>query len=222
MGHPARLLLIALLAVAAGTALIGNGRWLIAHAYTRFSEDQAHWPETRVAAAKAAEYAIAFQPYSAQAYRQLGLNRLLLGRKDEALADYEAAIARAPADAFLWRDYALALLYAEQFDARLKHAVSQAQTWGRRSAPIHFSLAVAGLKVFADSDPELQQLWLKSIRLAYAVQPGALMQVAYTADQEILLCQQVMPDAGHNVWCATARWRHGLCTSASDCMGPSP
>ncbi|TXH03212.1 MAG: hypothetical protein E6R07_12980 [Nevskiaceae bacterium] len=222
MSQSARLLLIVLLAAAAGTALIGNGRWLIAHAYTRFAEDQARWPETRAAAAKAADYAIAFQPYSAQAYRQRGLNRLLLRQHDEALADYQAAISRAPADAFLWRDYALALLYADRFDERLKHAVSQAQTWGRRSAPIHFSLAVAGLKVFADSDPELQQLWLKSIRLAYQVQPGALMQAAYTADQEILLCQQVIPDAGRNVWCAIARWRHGLCTSASDCIGPSP
>lgn len=204
---------LVLLAVA---AVYGNARWLSAESYLRFSTQRAQNSATRPAARQASDIAHKLQPFSARALQSQAGNDLFLGHSELALDEYSAALRLAPADAYLWRDYALALVYARTFDQRLEHAVVQAQIWGRKSTTVHMALALAGIKVFRQSSPALRNSWLNSIRIAYWDQPNAVLWVAYVADDELLLCDNnIIPQAETNGWCAAARWRHGLCSTVS-------
>lgn len=215
IGQPVRRLLLSVLILLVAISVYGNVRWLGNQMYVRFSEDRGQSSETREAARQAAVIALRLQPSSARTLQSKASNDLFLGKTDQALSEYEAALLLAPADAFLWRDYALALVYADKFDARLNNAVSQAQGWALKSKPIHLSLAVAGIKVYSRSSDSLRKLWMQSIRIAYAQSPDALLLTAYVAEQELLLCDGgVIQSPETNVWCASARWRHGLCSVA--------
>jgi hypothetical protein len=191
----------------------GNARWFGAQMYLKFAENRGQSYQTRVAALHAAGIARRLQPFSAQAMQAIANNDLFEDKVALALDEYQAALQLAPADAFLWRDYALALIYAEQFGPKLNDAVTQAQTWAVKSKPIHLSLAVAGLRVYDRSDAVLQQLWMHSIRIAYLESRDAILSAAYVADQDLLICNgDVVPSPETNIWCAAARWRHGLCS----------
>jgi hypothetical protein len=216
--------LLGILVVLALASVYGNARWLGAQSYMRFSESRGQSPETREIARQASGLAHSLQPSSARALQAQAANDLFLGKTAPALDEYQAALLLAPADAYLWRDYALALIYAGISDERLNNAVIQAQTWALKSKPIHLSLAVAGLKVYGRSDEALRKLWMHSIRLAYAYAPDAVLLTAYVSEQELLLCDGgVIQKPETNVWCASARWRHGLCSAAgtgeSGCFG---
>lgn len=208
-----RRLLLAVLILLMFVGVYGNTRWLGAHIYLKFADDRGQSYLTRGAARQAADIAHRLQPFSARAVQLQAGADLFNGKTPLALAEYRAALQLAPADAFLWRDYALALIYGGQFDSNLTLAVTQAQGWAVQSRPLHGSLAVAGLKVYDRSDAELRKLWMHSIRLAYPDYVNVILGVAYVADQDLLLCNgDVIPDPGSNVWCAAARWRHGLCS----------
>jgi tetratricopeptide (TPR) repeat protein len=209
-----RLLMLWGLVAVSAMAALANGRWLFGRAYAQFAEDQRQWIDTRDAANQAVAIALKLQPFSAHALQLKASSDLLSGQTDQAIGEYEEALIKAPADAYLWRDYALALVYSGHFDKRLDRAVAQAQAWGNRSGTIQLSLAMAGFKVFHQSDASLRELWMHSIRYSYWDQPGAVLRVAYLAEEELLLCDKVIPKSASNPWCATARWRHGLCPSS--------
>jgi hypothetical protein len=205
--------LLVVLTLVVGIGAYANARWFGAHMYLKFADDRGQSYQTRAAARQAAGIAHSLQPFSARAMQSQASSDLLGGKVPLALDEYRAALQLAPADAYLWRDYALALIYAGQFDSRLTLAVTQAQTWAIQSRTLHLSLAVAGLRVYERSDAPLRQLWMRSIRTAYPDYVDVLLGVAYVADQDLLLCNgDVIPDPGSNVWCAAARWRHGLCS----------
>lgn len=209
-----RLLLLSGLALLIAVSVIGNARWLAAEGYLRFSEQRGQNVETRAAARQASDLALKLRPQSARALGAMASNDLYLGKADLALEEYSKALVFAPADAYLWRDYALALMQAGIFDARLERAVIQAQTWARKSKLIHLSLAVPGLKLYQQSSPKLRELWLKSIRFSYFYEPDTILLTAYVAEEELLLCRgDIIAQPGTNPWCAAARWRHGLCSS---------
>jgi hypothetical protein len=215
-------MLVCLLAGSATTVFV-NARWFIADAYTRYAESQWRWPDARKSAREATVLALKLGPYNVRALQNQAVNDLFSGREEQALQEDEQALRFAPADAYLWRDHALALVYAGIFDGRLEHAVRQAQRQAPRSGPLHQSLALAGIKVYGQSNPRLQSLWLVSIRYVYALDAGSLGLPVYLAEQEMLLCDKVIPQSGHNPWCMQARWRHGLCPDAhrlEDCAVP--
>ena len=223
-GWPLRRLLLIILMMLAIAGIYGNLRWLAVQAYIRFSENRGQAPETRVVARQAAALALRLQPSSAGAMQAQAANDLFLGQQDLALNEYRRALLRAPADAFLWRDYALALVYAGRYDQDLENAVYQAQSWALQSRPVHLALAVAGLKVYTRSDENLRRLWMRSIKVAYVLSPDAVLWAAYVSEQELLLCNgDVILKPESNVWCAAARWRHGLCSEptpgTSGCFG---
>ena len=193
-----------------------NVRWFMADAYSRFAENQSRFADTRPAARQAAVLAQKLGFRDARALQALAQSDLYSGQKAQALEEYERALELAPADAFLWRDYALARLDLGLMDERLEHAVVQAQTLAPRSAPLHLTLALAGLKVYGQSSPALQARWLTSIRFTYLLQPGGLFYSAFVAGQDLMLCQQVVPQSESNPWCIEARWQHGLCQSSQD------
>lgn len=212
-GESVRRSMLAVLILLAVVSVYMNARWLGASMYLKFADDRGQSSLTRGAARHAAGIAQRLQPFSARALQAQASSDLFEEKVALALDEYRAALQMAPADAYLWREYALALIYANQFDARLNNSIVQAQTWALRSKPIHFSLAVAGLRVYDRSDDALRKLWMVSIRKAYPDYRNVILGVAYVADQELLLCNgDVIPDPGINPWCAAARWRHGLCS----------
>ena len=215
MGQPTtRLLLLSALIVLVASSVYSNARWFLAESYLRFSEQRGQSSETRSVAQQAAGIAYKLQPFSARAVQAQASNDLFLNKPQLALDEYAKALTLAPADAYLWRDYALALVNAGIFDQRLERAVSQAQTWARKSKPIHLSLAVVGLRVFRQSSSKLRTMWLESIRFAYWTKPAVVLWYAYVEEQELLLCDNnIILQAETNAWCAAARWRHGLCSS---------
>lgn len=214
-----RLLLLCVLIALVALGAYSNARWLAAEAYLRFSEQRGESPETRAAARHAATIAYQLQPFSARALKSQADSDLFLGKTELALKEYERALMLAPADAYLWRDNALALIYAGIFDQRVEQSVRQAQTWARKSKTIHLSLGVAGLRVYKQSPPALRALWMESIRFAYWYKTDAILWTAYSADEELLLCDgRVILKPESNTWCAAARWRHGLCTDTASCF----
>ncbi|MES2489422.1 MAG: hypothetical protein V4607_06475, partial [Pseudomonadota bacterium] len=206
--------MLSALIVLVASSVYGNARWFFVESYLRFSEQRGQSSETRSVAQQAAGIAYKLQPFSARAVQAQASNDLFLNKPQLALDEYAKALTLAPADAYLWRDYALALVNAGIFDQRLERAVSQAQTWARKSKPIHLSLAVVGLRVFRQSNSSLQALWLDSIRFGYWTKPAVVLWYAYVEEQELLLCNNnIILQAETNAWCAAARWRHGLCSS---------
>lgn len=214
-----RLLLLCGLIALVALGAYSNARWLAAEAYLRFSEQRGQSAETRVVALQAAGIARSLQPFSARAVKSQADSDLFLGKTELALKEYASALTLAPADAYLWRDNALALIYTGILDQRVELSVHEAQAWARKSKQIHFSLAIAGLRVFEQSSPDLRGMWMNSIRFAYWYKPDAILWAAYSADEELLLCDGsviLKPEA--NPWCAAARWRHGLCADTASCF----
>jgi len=211
-----RLALLSGLAAVMICGAVGNARWLLTESYLRFSDQRAIAAETREAARRAAGIAQNLQPFSARALQAEASSDYFLNQPKLAIAEYESALLKAPADAYLWRDYALVLVHQGIFDARLERAVTQAQSWAVKSPPIHVSLAVVGLNVYQQSNAAMRALWFKSMRIAYPYQPDDIQWAAYVAEQELLLCDGgVVPHPETSNWCAGARWRHGQCTTVA-------
>lgn len=223
--RPIRLLWLSVLAVLIASGLFYNARWLFAESYLRFAEQRTRSVHALETSQQALGIALKLQPFSARAMQARANDDLLLGHPEPALAEFESALTLAPADAYLWRDYALALIYAGIFDARLERAVTQAQSWAHKSQNIHIPLAVIGLRVFDQSSPALRSLWRKSILFAFRYKPDVVISTAYISEQELLLCDgSAIPKPETNNWCAAARWRHGLCSTsvpgvAGSCFG---
>lgn len=197
----------------------------MANAYTDFSRSQIRFADSRAAVRQAAQLVQKLDFRNPEAAQFLAEDDLYAGHQEQALNGYEHALKLAPADAFLWRDYAVARIRLGLIDVELEKAVIQAQSLAPKSKPLQFSLAMAGLKVYAQSNPALQSRWLQSIRFAYYIQPNGLIFAAYVAGQDLMLCQQVIPNSGSNPWCIQARWRHGLCQNPhhpESCRAPSP
>lgn len=187
----------------------------LANAYAGFARSQFRFADTRPAVRQAALLIQKLDFRNAEAVQLLAEDDLYAGRRGQALDEYEQALKLAPADAFLWRDYALARISSGLIDTDLEKAVAQAQELAPKSRPLQISLALAGLKIYALSSPGLRARWLESLRLAYLFQPKGLIFAAYVSGQDLMLCEKVIPDSGSNPWCIQSRWRHGLCQSPS-------
>lgn len=214
-----RLLLLCGLIALVAFSTYSNACWFGGEAYLRFSQQRGRAPETMGTARRAAAIAYRLQPFSARALQSQADIDLFQGKTDLALNEYASALTMAPADPYLWRDNALALIYAGVLDQRVERSVIQAQAWARKSKQVHLSLAVAGLRVYKQSSPALRAMWIKSTRYAYWYQPDAILWAAYSADEELLLCDgSIILKPESNPWCASARWRNGLCSDVASCF----
>ncbi|MGH8461596.1 MAG: hypothetical protein ACRESS_08330 [Stenotrophobium sp.] len=205
--------LLIILAVAGAAAVFLNARWFMSDAYTRYSEGQWQWADARASARQAAGFAYRLTPDNARALKSAAIADLYSNQPDQALLEYRQALQLAPADAYLWRDYAFALVSTGHFDDRVQQAVRHAQALAAQSDTLQLSLALIGTGVYRQSDPALRALWLASIRHSFAAHWQPLLEAASRAGQEELLCREVIAKPDSNPWCIQVRAKEKACRS---------
>ncbi|MGH8530097.1 MAG: hypothetical protein ACRETN_09720, partial [Nevskiales bacterium] len=122
-----------------------NGRGLLTEAYAAYARENLSPEASPELAAAAAEVTLRFKPGDAVYLALLARAEQLRGRGAEAERHFRAALKQAPANAYVWRDYALLRPVGGRYDAQLAHAVERAQALAPTSHGLHLSFGVVGL-----------------------------------------------------------------------------
>lgn len=178
-----------------------NGRELLAEAYAAYARENLSRQGSPEVAAAAAELALRFRPGSSVNLALLGRAEQLRRRGQEAELSYRAALKQAPADAYLWRDYALLRPVGGRYDAQLAHAVERAQALAPTGKGVHMSLGVVGLMDWPRSNPRLRSLWRKSIEFSLRHDRQEFLRYVYASSQETRMCREFLLRRGADDWC---------------------
>lgn len=191
--------LTAVLLAVAALALL-NLASVAGAAYSRFASRNLDRPHSSATLA-AARIATRLAPWSAPSAAQHGWVLAERGETAAAQAAYGQALHLAPADPFLWTEYALARARLGLFDAPLTQAVQQAQRLAPTSPAVRRSLADLGLNYWQHGTAEQRGLWLASMRAELAASRGAFLGHALTRGRARTFCQGPAAELGEAAWC---------------------
>ncbi len=192
---------VLLLLAAFGLLTAGlNGRWLLAEAYATYAREGFAGRTSGDAVLTAAALALRLEPGNPHYQSVLARAERLYGEETAADRLYAAALKSAPANAFLWRDYALTHAL-RGLEAQRAHAFARAQALAPTSRGLHMSLALAGLSDGPGSNAQLQRLWVKSVVFALKHERDPFLRYVFAARRETRLCRELQTNVSLKEWC---------------------
>jgi hypothetical protein len=111
----------------------------------------------------------------------------------------------APADAYAWRDYSLALARSEGYGSGYRMALARSQELAPNSRALHASHALNGLHAWRYGDEATRQLWRNSMRVTLAARPREFLRYIASSRREALFCAYTGEALNLGRWCADAR-----------------
>lgn len=180
------------------------GRWLFAEAYATYARENLTGSRGAEQALASAELALQLIPQHA-GYQSLRARAERRRGDPQATAHlYRQALKRAPADAVLWRDYALFLLSRGEYGAA-QHAIARAQALSPANRGLHLSLGLTGLSIWQTAPPPLRELWSRSIEFRLRHQPKEFLRYVFASGQEAMLCRHFATEPALKDWCYWTR-----------------
>jgi len=155
-------------------------------------------------AQRAGALAVALTPWSAP--RQALHGWILADSGDFPAADaaYRKALRRAPADALLWAEYALALARNRMFDARLLLATQRALALAPTSPAVRAGVSRMALTYWRFGSEPLRELWRQSLRWELDHNRSAFLQAMDRDGYRRAFCLDQAAVFNEQAWCAGA------------------
>jgi len=155
-------------------------------------------------AERAGALAVALTPWSAP--RQALHGWILAESGDFAAADaaYRQALQRAPADALLWAEYALALARNRMFDERLDLATARALALAPTSPAVRQGVSRMALTYWRFGSDPLRELWRQSLRWELDHNRTEFLQAMDREGYRRAFCLQQAEVFNEQAWCAGA------------------
>ena len=119
-------------------------------------------------------------------------------------AAYLDALRRAPADALLWAEYALALARNRMFDARLLLATRRALALAPTSPAVRQGVARMALTYWRFGPDELRELWHQSLRWELDHNRTAFLQALDREGYRRAFCADQAEGFNEQAWCKGA------------------
>lgn len=198
----------------AGTALLilGTGlvflsiRSLLAQSHAAQVSTLSRWTPNHPAAVLAARRASTLTPWDASARKDLAW-KLASRQSHEARAQMQTALMWAPADAYLWNDYARLLVRQRRFGSETERVSTHALSLAPHSAALHAGNAWMAIHYWTWASADLQTLWLHSLRREWRRDRDRLTREILASRRTQVFC--LGPGArlpATQAWCAGAPW----------------
>jgi hypothetical protein len=159
-------------------------------------------PDERVE--RAGAFAVALAPWSASRQALQGWIQAESGNFAAADAAYVRALRRAPADALLWAEYALALARNRMFDERLHQATDRALALAPTSPAVRQGVSRMALTYWRFGSDPLRELWRQSLRWELDHNRTTFLQSLDREGYRRAFCADQAEGFNEQAWCAGA------------------
>ena len=194
-----------LLVLGAGLVYLST-RGLLAYNYTTQASALSQWNPGHPVAVAATRKAGALTPWNPEPRRDLAW-KLASRQRSEARRQMQTALMWAPADAYLWNDYARLLIRQRRFNSDTERATALALTLAPNSDAVHAGQASMAIHYWTWASVDLQKLWLPSLRREWRLNRERLIREIRDGRRVRMFCLGAgaqLPAA--QAWCATTPW----------------
>ncbi|HZP12825.1 MAG TPA: hypothetical protein VFB36_10430 [Nevskiaceae bacterium] len=175
-----------------------------------------------LAGVSAARQAVVLQPWRAGYRADLGWMMGLRGEMLRMRGQYRRALRLAPASAYLWLEYSLALARSYQFDDDYTIALRQATVLAPSARPIRAAAARMGARHWNQGGEADRKLWAQDMSDVLATAPYDLLWTVLRDGREANFCGFVGSELGLSRWCFAVNAARSICDALpSDTKGPA-
>ncbi len=164
-----------------------------------------------LAGVSAAKQAVALQPWRPGYRADFGWMMGLRGDMARMHGQYRKALRWAPASAYLWLEYSLALARSYQFDDDYTVALRQATLLAPSAHPIRIAAARMGARHWNQGDETDRLLWAQDMSAVLATQPYDLLWTVLRDGRESSFCGFVGSELGLSRWCFATISARSIC-----------
>ncbi|MEK6805831.1 MAG: hypothetical protein AABY95_04205 [Pseudomonadota bacterium] len=138
-------------------------RALTAETYRHKSQVIAKQSPTSIAALKSAVLSVQLAPWNAYSHAELAWRLQSSGNFRASRQQFAQALSWAPADAYLWAEYAQLLAHQRKFGREMELVTRESNRLGPTSSAIQHSNAYIGLYFWGRGTQELRNQWQTSM-----------------------------------------------------------
>jgi hypothetical protein len=196
------------------TALLLNGRWLLAQGYERYAAEYA----ARAGGDNgqlAADLAIRLTPYAVRPHLLASLLYELQQQPQLALEQGQQALRHGASDPFVWMAYAHLRMRLNLMDDELAHALAEVERLAPYSYWLQSRNARLGLQYWEWGTAGHRRLWLRSIDFVLKTDARSFLRYVLAMRREELFCREFQ-DRGEPL----AAWCHGALRARRLCFMP--
>lgn len=194
-----------LLMLGAGLVLVST-RNLLAHNYAAQATSLSRWTPDHPAAIAATRQASRWAPWNPGPHKALAW-KLASRQRAEARRQMQTALLWAPADAYVWNDYARLLIRQRRFNKDTESAAALALKLAPNSDAVHASHAWMAIHYWAWASADLQKLWLPSLRREWRQNRDRVIREVLNGRRVRLFCLGAGAQlAAAQSWCAATPW----------------
>lgn len=164
-----------------------------------------------LAGVSAARQAVGLQPWRPAYRADLGWMMGLRGDPLRMHGQYRKALRWAPASAYLWLEYALALARSYQFDDDYTVALREATLLAPSAWPIRAATARMGARHWNQGGAADRLLWAQDMSAVLSTQPYDLLWTVLRDRREANFCGFVGSELGLSRWCFAVSAARSIC-----------
>lgn len=194
------------LSALAGTACLSSlyasvARDVVRHSQGRHDGLDAAWMAARLAPWRAAQQTVLAQSLSAR------------GKIDAAIEHAEHAIKAAPADGYAWAYLGRLVGAASRSDRDLAGIYAMALRQSPNAPPLHWAIALDGVRRWRMGDDELHSLWRRSMAYSLHHNRRAFLSQVVHLGRDPYWCAANQNELPIAKWCAQARITRQNCSA---------
>lgn len=186
---------------------------IVADLYARIAIEHRFRAESSSVRASAAKHAAELQPWRAVLHSDLAWAFAARGDFELARQNFRTSLQRAPANAYLWLEYAQALARARRFDEEYTLALRQATLLSPNAKPVRLVAARMGALHWGQGGELERALWSQNIGYTLRVSPYDLLWGVLRTRREGSFCGHLGAELGLSRWCFSIQAARQLCDS---------
>lgn len=178
---------------------IASTRGLVAGIYSNIASQPTTALTTELAANK---LAVNLAPWKPAFRARLARSLILSGTDNDAIkSEFISALKWAPADPYLWQDFAQIMAAQNSFDADFEMAVLRVNVLGPASRTIQASAADLGVRHWFRGSAATQKEWLRSISFQLRHEPKPFLKSVFVSNQMYWFCSSAALELPVSKWC---------------------
>lgn len=196
----------AVLLVLGASLVFLSTRTLLAQSQAAQAAALSRWTPNHPAATAATQRASLMTPWDPAPRKEIAW-KLASRHRAEARDQMHTALMWAPADAYLWSDYARLLVRQRRFNNDTEQATKRALKLAPNSDALHASHAWMAIHYWTWASADLQTLWLHSLRREWRQHRERVTQEIQEGRRVQMFCLGAgarLPAA--QAWCANTPW----------------
>lgn len=205
----------AAIGIAALAVAIVGGMGCLSRLYASVAIDVVRHAVGKEDGLAAAEIAASLAPWRATTRMALAQSLSANGRFAEARRQAEAAARLQPADGYTWAYLARIVGASPDYPPELAAIYRMATGRSPSAAPLHWTIAMDGVRRWRHGDEELHSLWRASMEFTLRHNRRAFLTEIFRLGRDPYWCtahESILPVTQ---WCARARWARETCSAGN-------